>query len=111
MKRTREFAPGDRYRYDALLAPNHGWAQFDTAQDAWYYGNWVNPHSLSTFTYAEGDTCLTECETVEEFVDWVRQMSEFERRCSGGTPGRIDPGCDEALIARFIEVGLADLLH
>ena len=35
MKITREFAPGDRYRYDfGLCSYANGWAQIGAAQDA-----------------------------------------------------------------------------
>ena len=73
MKTTREFAPADRYLYDfGLCSVANGWAQFDTAQDASYFGNWINPDRRMMFSYAEGDTTLVECETDEEFAAHVR---------------------------------------
>lgn len=38
-----------------------GWEQFDTDQDADYFGVWVNRGKLLTLTYAEGDWDLVTC--------------------------------------------------
>ena len=47
---------GDRYKYDfRQCKPSDGWAQLDTKQDAPYYGNWINPLTLETLSYCEGD--------------------------------------------------------
>ena len=35
-----------------------GWEQFDTSQDAWYFGVWVHPKRFMVLTYCEGDWCL-----------------------------------------------------
>ncbi|MGG5827663.1 hypothetical protein [Aeromonas salmonicida] len=45
----------DRYYYDRTLLAQ-GWQQYDTEEDAWYFGIWINTEKLETFTYAEGDT-------------------------------------------------------
>jgi hypothetical protein len=55
----------DRYYYDFAALP--GWKQFDTTQDAWYFGLWVNIPERMTFTYAEGDRTLVICPTLESF--------------------------------------------
>ena len=34
---------GDRYQFDFNLCSGaRGWTQFDTDQDAWYFGIWVH---------------------------------------------------------------------
>lgn len=45
-----------RYHYDDRLTASDGWQQYDTDQDAYYFGIWINPVKRETFTYAEGDT-------------------------------------------------------
>lgn len=50
---------GDRYYYDFKALTD--WNQFDTKQDASYFGVWVNVEKLMTFTYAEGDRTLIVC--------------------------------------------------
>src|SRR4051794_3689335 len=56
-----------RYIYDfTLLCPN-GWKQYDTKQDAAYFGTWVHIEERKVFSYTEGDRCLVVCPTVESF--------------------------------------------
>ena len=43
----------DRYYYDRTLLAQ-GWQQYDTEEDAWYFGIWIHTEKLETFTYAEG---------------------------------------------------------
>ena len=58
----------DRYIYDLkLCTKSKGWKQFDTADDAWYHGVWVNLAERKTFTYCEGDRILVVCPTLESF--------------------------------------------
>lgn len=58
----RAFLPCDRYRVDfADDFTAEGWEQFDTDQDASYFGVWVNRQTLQTLTYAEGDWTLVTC--------------------------------------------------
>ena len=111
MQKIREFSPADRYLYDfKVCTVAKGWAQFDTAQDASYFGNWVNPERREWFTYAEGDTCLTRCDTDAEFAVYCRETFAWYVKNDGRRPG-IDPGMDDALKARFVSLGLAELLH
>jgi hypothetical protein len=49
----------DRYYYDFTALTD--WRQFDTSQDAHYFGVWVSVERLMTFTYAEGDRILVVC--------------------------------------------------
>lgn len=54
-----------------------GWLQFDTDQDAGYFGVWVNPKRFLTLTYAEGDWTLVECPDAEHYNASVQRMIAF----------------------------------
>lgn len=111
MKVERSFQEADRYLFDFKLCTYaKGWAQLDTAQDAWYFGNWVNPTERKLVSYAEGDMAITTCETDEEFATAVREACEWHRQRDGRL-GRIDPGLDPAMKATFEALGLGDCLH
>lgn len=56
----------DRYVYDAKLH-ELGWQQWDTDQDASYFGVWVHPKLRQTFTYAEGDCIQVFCQDAANF--------------------------------------------
>jgi hypothetical protein len=59
----------DRYKYDFTeCRPVDGWKQFDTDQDAWYFGIWVHTERMVIVTYAEGD----------EYIDLYVDRSEFK---------------------------------
>ena len=64
----RGFRSTERYRgdFDDDFR-TEGWLQFDTDQDAWYFGVWVNPKTFRTFTYAEGDMTLVVCPDAEHY--------------------------------------------
>lgn len=65
---------GERYRYDHYLLAR-GWQQWDTEQDAWYFGIWVNPRTYEIFTYCEGDCIHVVCETAEAFRAELTDMA------------------------------------
>jgi hypothetical protein len=74
----RSFLPTERYRWDfdeKLTAA--GWEQYDTDQDAWYFGVWLNKKTLQIRTYAEGDITLTTCPDAEHFNAEIKAMNEF----------------------------------
>jgi hypothetical protein len=74
----RSFLPTERYRWDfdeKLTAA--GWEQYDTDQDAWYFGVWVNKKTLQIRSYAEGDITLVTCPDVEHFNAEIKSMNEF----------------------------------
>jgi len=105
-----EFCPADRYVYDfGACSYSKGWAQVDTTQDASYYGTWTNPERREIFTYCEGDTTLTRCDTDAEYAEAVRATAAWNK-ASGYWKG-IDPGLGEEMRERFVALGLADLLH
>ena len=65
----------DRYYYDVKLSAESGWRQYDTAQDAWYFGVWVNPEKLQTLTFAEGDETRCTYDTAEEYHQALKEMA------------------------------------
>lgn len=67
----------DRYYFDAKLTKADGWTQYDTDQDAWYFGIWVNVTRREIVTYAEGDYYWTKAVTNEMLADELRDMAEF----------------------------------
>jgi hypothetical protein len=54
-----------------------GWLQFDTDQDASYFGVWVNPTSRRTLTYCEGDWTLVECPTSASYNAEIDDACQF----------------------------------
>ena len=74
---TEEFCEGDRYHYDFLFQKEPGWRQYDTDQDASYFGIWVNVEKRTIFTFCEGDTIFTKCPTLDTFKAELDHMAEF----------------------------------
>lgn len=64
----------DRYHYDNRLK---GWKQYDTSQDAWYFGIWVNVEERKILTYCEGDVIIVTCTTEENYHAELMSMAEF----------------------------------
>lgn len=80
----RLYASTDRYVVDfADDFTSEGWMQFDTDQDAHYFGVWVNPSKLLKLSYAEGDWTLVVC------PDAVHYNAEVEAACEFYGEGRI----------------------
>jgi hypothetical protein len=67
----------ERYRYDFNYLKPPAWAQYDTDQDAWYFGIWVNTAERMVFTYAEGDRSLTICPDDEHLRAELKHMADF----------------------------------
>lgn len=70
----------DSERYAVDFADDfsaEGWEQFDTDQDAHYFGCWVNRQTLQTLTYAEGDWSLVCCSDSAHYNAEVSNMIEF----------------------------------
>ena len=84
-----------------------GYAQFDTRQDAYYYGHWVNPTTFRLVSYAEGDIAVTVCDDADEFAAQVRTWVAYHGEEFRG----IDPGLSDDLRAAFVALGLDDLLR
>lgn len=74
----RSFMSSDRYCIDfAEDFRAEGWEQFDTDQDASYYGVWVNRTKFLTLSYAEGDWTLVVCKDRDSYNREVARMIEF----------------------------------
>jgi hypothetical protein len=100
----------DRYQYDfGLCSYKNGWAQLDTSQDASYYGNWIHPAERKLFSYCEGDTTLTECETDEEFIQEARACIAWHK--DHEFFNGIDALCNEPMKQAFLDLGLSEFLH
>lgn len=68
----------DRYPVDFCgTFKEEGWEQFDTHQDAHYFGVWVNKLYLMTLSYCEGDWCLVDCPTEAHYFAEVRDAIAF----------------------------------
>ena len=73
----RKFLPTNRYIVDgADDLSNEGWMQFDTDQDASYFGVWVNPTRMQVLTYAEGDWSLISCSSPDRYNEEVTILCE-----------------------------------
>ena len=79
------FRPSERYVIDFGGPLQAGWEQWDTDQDAWYFGVWVCVSTREVLTYAEGDWSLMTCPTAEAFRAELARMAEFY----GPTPAHI----------------------
>jgi len=64
-------------RYDYDFGPMKNWVQYDTTQDASYFGVWVEPRKRLIFTFAEGDETLMECHSRRAFVAELARMAQF----------------------------------
>ena len=81
----------DRYHFDfKVCTVDQGWEQFDTDQDAWYFGVWVHVERRLTVTYAEGDLTVVSCPTLETFRFELKDAEEFY-----GAPPPMAIGIDE----------------
>ena len=74
----RSFASLDRYHFDFnVCTPSKGWKQFDTKQDASYFGVWVNIEARKVLTYCEGDITRVDCPTIESFRAELEDLEKF----------------------------------
>lgn len=107
--RTESFIEdAERYDFDRTLcwAKGSTWAQVDTDQDAWYYGNWADPVSKSIVSYAEGDLVVIKCDTAEEFCLELNRMAAWH--ATQDSYLRIDP--KEKHESLWLELGLRHLM-
>ena len=72
---------GDRYAMDFRECGNRSdWYQYDTDQDAWYYGHWLNPVLRLMVAYVEGDIYVTTCATVDDYRRELEALDAFCKR-------------------------------
>lgn len=73
-----DYEAEDRYKFDwEICTPELGWEQYDTSQDAWYFGVWVNIKERRTLTYAEGDVTIVECPDDAHLQAELDNMAKF----------------------------------
>ena len=100
----------DRYQFDfGACSYGNGWAQFDTKQDASYFGTWVHATRFLIFNYCEGDTTLTKCDDEDDFKIELRRLVDWNREC--GYFLGIDVMTHPALESEFRRLGFGDCLH
>lgn len=69
---------GNRYKYDFdICTSEKGWEQYDTNQDASYFGIWCNKEKLTIITYIEGDEIIATCPDKEHYNAEIGNMNEF----------------------------------
>ncbi|MGN4982266.1 hypothetical protein ACTFBY_12840 [Aeromonas dhakensis] len=86
-----------RYYYDRTLLPQ-GWQKYDTEEDAWYFGIWINTEKLETFTYAEGDTHHVIAPNVEAFRAQLARLYQYHQQAPAFIQYRPGSGrCDPPL--------------
>tara|TARA_Y100000593_G_C4311522_1_gene338617 strand:+ start:1852 stop:2232 length:381 start_codon:yes stop_codon:yes gene_type:complete len=94
----------DRYHYD--FGPCRGWAQLDTSADAWYFGHWACPRKKQLISFAEGDETITTCDTIE---DWVEVVKDWFALCVRiGYKPSVDPGLEPEYIEIWEDLGLTN---
>ena len=77
------FLPSERYIIDfADDFKAEGWQQYDTSQDAHYFGVWVNLDKRIVLTYCEGDWSLLVCADNDHMRTALDDMAE----CYGDAP-------------------------
>ena len=64
----------ERFFYDFSLI---GWENYDTPQDASYFGVWVNKNALSVITFAEGDEVRAIAPDQKAFEAELADMARF----------------------------------
>jgi len=88
----------DRYYYDRTLLAQ-GWQQYDTEEDGWYFGIWINTEKLETFTYAEGDTNHVIAPNVEAFRAELARLYQ----CHPQAPAFISIDPEAGTVTRHFE--------
>lgn len=68
----------ERYLYDFTCCKrSDGWHQYDTDQDASYFGVWYHMERQITVTYAEGDETVVVCHSPEAWKAELKSMADF----------------------------------
>ena len=72
------FVGGDRYRFDFdVCSAKKGWRQYDTSQDASYFGVWVHLERRQIVTFAEGDVSIVDCKDDAHLTAELDSMADF----------------------------------
>jgi len=68
----------ERYIFDTnYCKSSNGWKQYDTHQDASYFGVWINLDKRLIITYCEGDISISYSPTKEILKTKLDKMNEF----------------------------------
>lgn len=68
----------ERYTFDFKLCKSEdGWQQYDTNQDAWYYGIWVHIEGRLIVTFCEGELSVVHCENDARLKEHLDSMAKF----------------------------------
>ena len=71
----------ERYPFDfAHCGMKSDWYQYDTTQDASYYGHWCNPVLRAFVSFVEGDILVVECETADDYRREMQAMEDWNDR-------------------------------
>ena len=70
------FHSAERYLFDFNIDYSH-WIQFDTENDAWYFGVWVSKERLCVLSYVEGDISFVQCPDAEHYDAKMAKLCEF----------------------------------
>ncbi len=98
----RSFHSTERYYFDFKRCTQaKGWKQYDTSQDAWYFGVWVHPEKREIVSYAEGDISVVQCPTDESYHAELKSMAEFY---GAPPPAFITLDPPEGLITKYYDV-------
>lgn len=69
---------GGRYQFDfRICSADQGWRQYDTHQDAPYFGIWVHLQKRRVVTYCEGDLSIVDCADDDHLRAELKCMGEF----------------------------------
>ena len=111
----------DSERYEVDFADDYkaeGWQQFDTSQDAHYFGVWINPRLLMILTYCEGDWSLETAPDAQRYRESVQRLIDcYEpgRVCLCiGSEGSVEVRQDRTEFLKGVEadvVNLGDVLR
>lgn len=66
-----------RYKFDGDICAGSDWMQYDTSQDASYFGVWVNPIERMVIQYAEGDVYIDVCKDATTYKKRIQELNEF----------------------------------
>tara|TARA_R100001163_G_scaffold64893_1_gene60319 strand:- start:170 stop:556 length:387 start_codon:yes stop_codon:yes gene_type:complete len=68
----------DRYYFDFVYCTREkGWAQYDTHQDAVYFGVWIHKTKRQILSYCEGDVTIVHCHNDEMLQAEIESLHEF----------------------------------
>ena len=80
---------GGRYPFDQV-SRRLGFYQYDTPQDAWYFGLWVNPETLRIVSYVEGDITVMEAHDRASYDALLNDWDALNRKMNPSRPGGVD---------------------